>query len=68
MAAFLGRLAAAPPRRWKRSLALVFATVLALGGLAATVGGEFVDDFTTPGTESQQADRPAAGALPDRFG
>src|SRR4051794_22348886 len=55
MAHVLGRLAAAAAGHWKRSLAIVAAVLIALGVLSATVGGDFADDFGTPGSESQQA-------------
>ena len=55
MAHVLGRLAAAAAGHWKRSLALVVALLIALGALAALLGGDFADDFGTPGSESQQA-------------
>src|SRR3954451_25134739 len=55
MAPLLGRLAAAAAGHWKRSLALVAAVLIGLAALAATVGGDFADDFGTPGSESQQA-------------
>ncbi len=55
MAAFLGRLAATAAARWKRALALAAALLVGLGVLAGTVGGAFVDDFETPGSESQHA-------------
>src|SRR3954463_8182935 len=55
MAPLLGRLAAAAAGHWKRSLALAAAVLIALGVLAGTVGGDFADDFGTPGSESQQA-------------
>ncbi|MGH8868844.1 MAG: MMPL family transporter [Actinomycetes bacterium] len=56
----LGRLAAR--RRW--AFVAAWAVVLAATlGLAVTVGGEYVDDYTVPGTESQDA----ANILSDRF-
>src|SRR3954469_653485 len=55
MAPLLGRLAAAAAGHWKRSLALVAAVLIGLGGLSAAFGGDFADDFGTPGSESQQA-------------
>ena len=55
MAHLLGRLAGAAAHHWKRSL-LVFGALLAvLVALAVTVGGEYSDEFSTPGTESQAA-------------
>lgn len=54
MAHFLGRLAGAAAQHWKRSLALVVVVLVGIGGLAAA-GDSFYDDFSTPGTESQQA-------------
>ena len=54
MAHLLGRLAALATRNWKRSLALVAVALAGLAGLAS-LGGEFSDDFRTPGTESQAA-------------
>src|ERR1700754_1011535 len=55
MAPLLGRLAAAAAGHWKRSLALVAAVLIGIGTLAALLGGDFADDFGTPGSESQQA-------------
>ncbi|HZC14518.1 MAG TPA: MMPL family transporter, partial [Thermoleophilaceae bacterium] len=55
MAHLLGTIAAWAAEHWKRSLAIV-ATVLVVFGVAAGAGGgSFVDDFRTPGTESQAA-------------
>jgi RND superfamily putative drug exporter len=54
MAHLLGRLAGAAASHWKRSLALVLAVLVALAGLAA-LGGEYSDEFSSPGTESQAA-------------
>jgi RND superfamily putative drug exporter len=55
MAQILGRIAASAAGHWKRSAAIVLAVLVALGLLASTVGDGFVDEFSTPGTESQQA-------------
>src|SRR5262245_42115269 len=55
MAPLLGRLAAAAAGHWKRSLAIVAAVLIGVGVPATTVGGDFADDFGTPGSESQQA-------------
>src|SRR5882672_3747914 len=55
MAHLLGRLAAAAAGHWKRSLALVAVVLVGLGAASAAGGGAFVDNFRTPGTESQQA-------------
>ena len=55
MAHALGRLAAAAAGHWKRSLALVAVVLVVIGGAATAAGGSFVDSFSTPGTESQQA-------------
>src|SRR6185436_12460340 len=55
MAYLLGNLAAAAASHWKRSLAIVVALLVALGLLASVAGGSFTDDFSSPGTESQQA-------------
>ena len=55
MAHVLGRLAAAAAGHWKRSLAIVAAVLVALGAASTAGGGAFVDSFSTPGTESQQA-------------
>jgi putative drug exporter of the RND superfamily len=55
MAHFLGSLAARAAENWKRSLAIVAVVLVALGVAAGTAGGSFVDDFRTPGTESQTA-------------
>ncbi len=55
MAHLLGRLAAAAAGHWKRSLAIVAVVLVAIGAASAAGGGAFVDNFRTPGTESQQA-------------
>src|SRR3954451_2356435 len=55
MAHALGRLAAAAAGHWKRSLAIVAAILVVIGGASALGGGAFVDSFSTPGTESQKA-------------
>ena len=55
MAHLLGRLAASAAEHWKRSLAIVALVLVMLGVAASAGGGSFVDDFTTPGTESQSA-------------
>ncbi len=55
MAYLLGTLAARAAQHWKRSLAIVAAVLVALGVAAGAAGGSFVDDFRTPGTESQRA-------------
>jgi putative drug exporter of the RND superfamily len=55
MAHLLGSLAAWAAAHWKRSLAIVAVVLVALGVAAGAAGGSFVDDFRTPGTESQAA-------------
>src|SRR5688500_19956581 len=55
MAHLLGTLAASAAGHWKRSLAIVAVALVALGAAASAGGGSFVDDFRTPGTESQSA-------------
>jgi RND superfamily putative drug exporter len=55
MAHFLGTLAARAAEHWKRSLAIVAVVLVAVGLAASAAGGSFVDDFKTPGTESQTA-------------
>ena len=55
MAYLLGNLAANAAAHWKRSLAIVAVALVALGLAAGAAGGSFVDDFRTPGTESQTA-------------
>ena len=55
MAHLLGTLAAWAAEHWKRSLAIVAVVLVALGVAAGAGGGSFVDDFRTPGTESQSA-------------
>ena len=54
MAHLLARLAGAAAHHWKRSLLIVLAVLVALAGLAA-LGGEYSDEFSSPGTESQAA-------------
>ena len=63
MSNFLGNAAALLSRRWKRSLVVVVALLVAIGALGQIAGGEFNDDFNTPGTESQEA----LDLLKDRF-
>lgn len=55
MAHVLAAYAAAAAARWKRALAVALAVIVAIATLAVTAGGEFVDVFSAPGTESQQA-------------
>jgi RND superfamily putative drug exporter len=55
MAHLLGNFAAWAASHWKRSLAIVAVALVALGIAASAGGGSFVDDFRTPGTESQSA-------------
>ncbi len=54
MSSLLARLARTLTHHWKRSLAAAF-VVLILIGAAAGAGGQNADDFSIPGTESQQA-------------
>ena len=54
MSLLLARLARTLAQHWKRSLAVAI-VVLILLGVAAGAGGEAADDFSIPGTESQQA-------------
>jgi putative drug exporter of the RND superfamily len=54
MSELLARLARTLAQHWKRSLAAAIVVLLLLGA-AAGAGGEAADDFSIPGTESQQA-------------
>jgi putative drug exporter of the RND superfamily len=63
MATLLDRIARGASRNWRRSLAIAAVAMVALGALAGTVGGQFTDEFSVPGAESQQA----ADLLEDRF-
>jgi putative drug exporter of the RND superfamily len=54
MSLLLARLARTLASHWKRSLAVAI-VVLILLGAAAGAGGEAADDFSIPGTESQEA-------------
>ena len=63
MTALLDRIARSASGHWRRSLAIAAVVVVALGALAGTVGGQFTDEFSVPGTESQQA----LDLLEDRF-
>jgi RND superfamily putative drug exporter len=54
MSLLLARLARTLASNWKRSLAAAI-VVLILLGAAAGAGGEAADDFSIPGTESQEA-------------
>src|SRR5687768_9334265 len=55
MASLLARIARSASHRWRRSLALAALFFVTLGALAGTLGGTFSDEFSVPGTESQQA-------------
>jgi putative drug exporter of the RND superfamily len=55
MAHLLGSMAAWAADHWKRSLALVAVVLVGFGVASTAAGGSFVDDFRTPGTESQAA-------------
>src|ERR687893_831238 len=63
MIALLDGIARNAARRWRRSLVIAAVILAALGALAGTVGGQFTDEFSVPGTESQQAQ----DLLEDRF-
>jgi putative drug exporter of the RND superfamily len=63
MTALLDRIARSASRHWRRSLAIAAVVLVGLGALAGTLGGEFTDEFSVPGTESQQA----LDLLEDRF-
>jgi putative drug exporter of the RND superfamily len=67
MAHFLGQLAGAAAHHWKRSLLIVLVVVVGIGALAS-VGGQFSDDFRTPGTESQTAYDLLAKRFPSQSG
>jgi RND superfamily putative drug exporter len=54
MSSLLARLARSITHHWKRSLAAAVAVLILLGA-AAGAGGQAADDFSIPGTESQQA-------------
>jgi RND superfamily putative drug exporter len=54
MSSLLARLARTLTHHWKRSLLAAIAVIVLLG-VAAGAGGEAADDFSIPGTESQQA-------------
>jgi RND superfamily putative drug exporter len=54
MSLLLARLGRTFTHHWKRSLAGAIAVIVLLGA-AAGAGGEAADDFSIPGTESQQA-------------
>src|SRR4051812_13237722 len=55
MSGLLHRLGAACARHGWRVLGIWLVVFLGIGVLAATVGGEVVDEFSVPGTESQHA-------------
>ena len=63
MSNLLGNIAAIATTHWKRSLALVLLLLVAVGAAGQAAGGAFSDDFSTPGTESQEA----LDLLSDRF-
>jgi RND superfamily putative drug exporter len=54
MSSLLARLARTLTHHWKRGLAGAIVVIVLLGA-AAGAGGEAADDFSIPGTESQQA-------------
>jgi RND superfamily putative drug exporter len=54
MSELLARLARSITQHWKRSLAVSILVIAALG-FAASTGGQAADDWSIPGTESQQA-------------
>src|SRR3954451_15828905 len=54
MSSLLARLARSITHHWKRSLAAAVAVLIILGAIAGA-GGQAADDFSIPGTESQQA-------------
>ena len=54
MSSLLARLARSLTQHWKRGLAGAVVVIVLLGA-AAGAGGEAADDFSIPGTESQQA-------------
>lgn len=54
MSLLLARLARTLTQRWKRGLAAALVVLFLLGGLAGA-GGEAADDWSIPGTESQDA-------------
>jgi len=55
MTALLDRIARSASRHWRRSLVVAAVVMVALGALAGTVGGQFTNEFSVPGTESQKA-------------
>jgi RND superfamily putative drug exporter len=55
MNSMLGGLAAAAAGRWKRSLAIVLAVIVAIGVAARVGGGTFSDDVSVPNSDSQAA-------------
>ncbi len=55
MTMLLDRIARSASRNWRRSLAIAAVVMVGLGALAGTVGGQFTDEFSVPGAESQQA-------------
>jgi RND superfamily putative drug exporter len=63
MAVLLDRIARSASQHWRRSLALAAVVLVGLGALAGTVGGQFTDEFSVPGTDSQKAQ----DLLEDRF-
>jgi RND superfamily putative drug exporter len=63
MSTFLERIARRASRSWRRSLAIAALVLVVLGVLVGTAGGQFTDEFSVPGTESQQA----LDLLEDRF-
>jgi putative drug exporter of the RND superfamily len=63
MTTLLDWIARSASRNWRRSLGITAVVLVVLGALAGTVGGQFTDEFSVPGAESQQA----LDLLEDRF-
>jgi RND superfamily putative drug exporter len=55
MTMLLDRIARSASQNWRRSIAIAAVLLAGLGALAGTVGGQFSDEFSVPGAESQQA-------------
>jgi RND superfamily putative drug exporter len=55
MTVLLDRIARSAAEHWRRSLGIAAVILVALGALVSVGGGEFTDEFSVPGTESQRA-------------
>jgi putative drug exporter of the RND superfamily len=55
MSNFLRRLGTSAARRWRRTLLVSILVIAGIGALGGALGSGFVDDYRTPGVDSQRA-------------